>query len=321
MSIQSSWRKYWFRESPYFDIALIRIAIVGLQCFLLLSKVYGGLSYAIGLNDLLYQPLPIFRAFMLPWGWHARPDPDLVMIIFWLTLAFGATSFAGLLTNISMLAFALGNIFLQAYVYSFGDFHHPEAVMMIALLAFALSPCGKVLSVDSVLRKRVVSGTARGVPLLDFVGQYAGWPVKLMQWLFPLMYLSAITAKLGIAGLDWSNGFTLQYYLIDDYLRKGDLPLALALSRHHDVLAVAQSVVVLFQTTFFLVMFFPKLRWIYLPIGLAFHFGNYFILDADFPQWIMLYAVYIPWNKVIKWLATTRVISDTSAASVAVDGQ
>jgi hypothetical protein len=301
----SIWRNFWFRDAPYFDLAFIRIAIVGLQCFLLLSKVFGELAYVNDLDDLLYQPLPIVKFFMLPWGWHVRPDPEWVMAIFWLTMAFGAASLVGLLTNISLLAFAIGNIFLQSYAYSFGDFHHPEAVMMIALLAFALSPCGKVLSIDSLLRNRSGSASARGMPMIDFSGPYAAWPIKLMQLFFPLMYLSAITAKLGIAGFDWANGFTLQYYLIHDSLRKGGLPLALELSRHHNVVAFAQSVVVIFQTTFFLIVPFPKLRWIYLPIGLAFHFGNYFILEADFPQWIMLYAVYIPWSRLIKWLATT----------------
>jgi hypothetical protein len=302
----SIWKNYWFRDAPYFDIAFLRIALVGLQCFLLLSKVFGELTYVSGLDNLFYHPLPIVKFFTLPWGSHVRPDAGWVSTIFWLTMAFGAASLVGLLTNISLLAFAIGNIFLQAYAYSFGDFHHPEAVMMIALLALALSPCARVLSLDAVLRKGSASDLSRGLAIVDIVGPYAAWPIKFLQLFFPLMYLSAITAKLGIAGFDWSNGFTLQYYLIHDSLRKGGLPLALELSRHHSIVAFAQSVVVLFQTTFFLIIPFPKLRWIYLPIGLAFHFGNYFILAADFPQWIMLYAVYIPWSRLIKWLASAK---------------
>ena len=311
MNIQSVWRGYWFNDAPYFDLAFIRVLIVGLQCFLLLSKVFDGLVYVIGLDDALYAPLPLFRIFMLPWGWDARPDGEWMIGAFWLTLAFGALSFVGLMTNVSLILFAVGNLFLQAYNYSFGDFHHPEAVMMIALLAFALSPCGKVLSVDSVLRKRRTVGTSPVLSLLDYKGPHAGWPTKFMQWFFPLMYLSAVVGKARLGGLDWVNGYTLQYYMVHDSLRKGDnLELALWLSSHHDMILLAQAIVLAFQATFFLVVPFPKLRWIYLPIGLLFHLSNYWILKADFPQWIALYAVFIPWSEVIKYLAAARVVPD-----------
>jgi len=311
VNVQSAWRGYWFKDTPYFDLAFLRILLVGLQCFLMLSKTFGELSYVVGLDDMLYSPLLVFRFLMSPWGAHMRPDADWMNVIFWLTLACGGFSFFGLLTNLSMILFAVGNIFIQSYIYSFGDFHHPEAVMMIALLAFALSPCGKVLSIDGAIRKRRVVGTAPVVYLLDYCGPYAGWPIKFMQWFFPLMYLSAITAKMGHGSLDWANGFTLQYYMVHDSLRKGgDLALALAFSRHHDLIAFGQMVVLVFQATFFLVVPFPKLRWIYLPIGLLFHFGNYWILAADFPQWIGLYAVFIPWSRVFRWVATARVVSD-----------
>ena len=79
------------------------------------------------------------------------PDHDAVIAVFWVTFLFGVTSFFGLFTNISLVAFAFLNVVLQAFIYSFGDVHHPEAVMMLALIALALSPSGRVLSVDAWL--------------------------------------------------------------------------------------------------------------------------------------------------------------------------
>lgn len=314
MSIQSAWNGYWFRDAPYFDLAFIRILIVGLQCFVLLSTVFEGLIYVIGLDDALYAPLPLLRVFMLPWGWGARPDGAWVIGVFWLTLAFGGLSLVGLITNVSFMLFALGNLFLQVYIYSFGDFHHPEAVMMIALLAFALSPCGKVLSVDSLLRKPRTVEVPPGLSLLDYRGPHAGWPIKLIQWFFPLMYWSAFFGKVRV-GLDWANGYTLQYYMVHDSLRKGGLELAMWLSSHHDMILWAQVVILIFQATFFLVIPFPRLRWIFLPIGVLFHLANYWIFKADFPQWIVLYAVFIPWAEVIRHLASARIIPDRSEVS------
>jgi hypothetical protein len=50
---------------------------------------------------------------------------------------------------VSLLVFAVGSVTLAAFDYSFGKFHHTDAVMMIALSVLALSPSGQVLSVDA----------------------------------------------------------------------------------------------------------------------------------------------------------------------------
>jgi hypothetical protein len=49
----------------------------------------------------------------------------------------------------TLLLFAAGNVFLQSVVYSFGEFHHPEGLMMIGLVVLALSPSGRALSLDA----------------------------------------------------------------------------------------------------------------------------------------------------------------------------
>ena len=61
-----------------------------------------------------------------------------------------------------------------------------------------------------------------------------------------------------------------------------------------------QNVVVFFQATFALPVIFPKLRWVYVPVGLSFHIGIYLTLGADFFQWIVLYAVFLPWSGIFK---------------------
>ena len=315
MSVRSGWERWWFQDAPYFDLAVLRVGAVGLQCFLLLSKIFGEMIYVVGLPTDLYAPLPLMRIFMLPWGWGARPEAQAMMVIFWVTMASGLTSFVGFRTTLSLWVFALGNLFVQAYIYSFHDFHHPEAIMMIGLLALALGPSGRVLSVDSWIRNRSVHEGA-SVAVLYYVGRYARWPIKFLQCYFPLMYLSAVACKMATSSLTWANGYTLQYYFIHDNLRKGGgLALAMWASQFHDALAVIQVVVLVFQVTFFLIVFFPRLRWIYLPLGIGFHLANYWILEADFPQWILFYAVYIPWAQVVKHLAAARVLPETLMTS------
>lgn len=294
----SAWQRYWFSPAPCLDLAVVRIVACALQLFMVL--VFHGQYEAVlehaALDDRYFEPLLIFNAFHLPFGWGFRPDAAILQAVFFLSIAAGVLSLIGLLTNVSLVVFAAASVYLQAFLYSFGDFHHPEAIMMVALSALALSPAGKVLSVDAWLRRR---SQPRDVPIYEVRSEFAGWPIKLLQWFFVLMYISAVWSKLSASGLDWANGYTLQFYLAQDGLRWGS-SLGLWLSQFRTFILLSQVGVLLFQATFSLAVIFPKLRWIYVPAGLALHIGIFLTLRAAFFTWIALYAVFIPWAEVAR---------------------
>lgn len=299
-----AWSRFWFADAPYFDLALMRMLFVGLQMFLLLLWSYEGIQYVSALPDAMWLPLPTFQ-LVAPWAHGARPSVDFVMLVYWSTWAVGALAFVGFLTGASTLAFALGNIYLQSYQYSFGEIHHTEAIMMIALLAIALGPSGRVLSVDDWIRTRRAGPGARRVPLLELRGPDAGWPIRMMQCFIPMMYMSAAFAKLTLDGrgwsLDWANGVTLQKYLAIDGVRWAS-PLAVWASQFHVPLLIGQWVVLVFQVTYFVTIFSRRARWIYIPLGLVFHIGIYLTLRAAFPQWIAASAFYVPWSVALAML-------------------
>jgi hypothetical protein len=293
----SAWRRYWFAPASCFDLAIVRILACTLQLYLVLSRhQYAAIQVRAALDDALYDPIIIFNMFHLFLGWGFRPDFEILGAIFFISIAAGALSLIGLLTNLSLVVFAITSVYLQAYLYSFGDFHHPEAVMMIALSVLALSPSGRVLSVDAWLRRRTRGDAAS---MFDVQSEFAGWPIKLIQWFFVLMYLSAVTSKLWASGLDWANGYTLQYLLARDGFRWGS-PLGVWLSQFHVLILLGQIGVLLFQATFALAVIFPKLRWIYVPAGLGLHVMIFLTLRAPFFQWIALYAVFIPWSEAVR---------------------
>ena len=297
----NTWRRYWFAPAPCFDLAVVRIVICAVQLFwvLVYNDQYHGIQERVAYDDTLFQPLIILNVFHLPFGWGFRPDLEILQIVFFIAVAAGVLSLIGLLTNFSLLIFAATSVYLQAYIYSFGDFHHPEAVMMIALSALAISPSGRVLSVDAWLRHRA---ERQRIPAIDVQSEFAGWPIKLLQWFFVLMYLSAVWSKLSASGLDWANGYTLQYYLARDGLRWGS-SLGVWLAQFHTFIMLSQIGVLLFQATFSLAVVFPKLRWIYVPIGLCLHTGIFLALRAPFFSWIGLFAVFIPWSEAVRRIA------------------
>lgn len=305
----SWWNKYWFAPTYYFDLAVVRIFIATAQLLLIAGLLpnRGVFNYAMlktELDDVYFEPLPILNLLNLPFGWGTRPDIDMLVIVFYVGIAAAVLSIVGLLTNISLLVLAFSTVYLQSYAYSFGDFHHPEAVMAVALTVLALSPAGRVLSFDAFLRRKRHSQT-ENEDILTATGEFAGWAIKLMQWFFVLMYLSAVVAKLTTSGWGWANGYTLQYYLLQDGLRFEN-PFALWFAGQHDLMVLLQNIVLIFQATFALAVLFPKLRWIYVPLGLSFHTGILLTLQAPFYEWIFLYVIFIPWSHAYRTIFVSR---------------
>lgn len=299
MAVVHAWNRYWFRPAPLFNLAVARIIIVGTQiAIVFIADPRHEWVELAALPDSMYDPLPIFHLLVSPLGWLFRPSLEITEVIRWIVLATGLTSMIGLFTNFSLVGFAWANIFLKAYGYSFGDYHHPEGLMMIALVLIALSPAGHVLSVDDLrrrLRQSKTTGKFERYNLTQELSKFARWPLLSIRWLLVFAYSNAAFSKLSIGGVDWLNGYTLQYYLVQDAIRK-NIPGALWLAQQHDLSMIMSWLSVFFEGTFFLVLIIPSLAWFYVPVGIGIHTGIYVAMRAPFFQWVALYAVFVSWT-------------------------
>ena len=121
--------------------------------------------------------------------------------------------------------------------------------------------------------------------------------------MFALIYLDAAVHKMFRAGLDWMNGYTLQFYLIADGLKRGS-DIGVWLGQQHTLAWLLSWVTMLFEATFFSVLIYPMLGWIYVPAGLALHTGMCVTGVACFYQYVALYTVFIPWVPLLRMLKT-----------------
>jgi hypothetical protein len=315
MRLWCAWDAYWFRSAPLFDLAFVRLVAVGYQLYHLASirprAVFGELA---ALPEFMYAPLIVLRVMTLPFGWDYRPSEDLVVGVYWLTIAIGVLAFVGYRTSVSLLLFAAGNIFLQAFEYSFQEIHHPEAIVMITLALLALAPSGGALSVDDLWRR--LRDVDRGVRVppdpLSGESRFARWPLLVVQWMFALIYMSAAFHKLMSSGVDWMNGWTLQYYMLQDAMRWGSNPAGTGagfsaepgigawIGQFHTFAAVASWGSILFETTFWVVLVVPRLALLYLPIGLGFHLAIYIIQRAPFFSFMALYSAFVPSSEMFR---------------------
>lgn len=285
--------RHWFAPASLRDLAIVRIVVVGAQLYFLSTT----LTYQLWLAQIdpsFYLPIPAQKVLLLAFGWGARPEPMLLEAAWMLGVVSGLSALVGLYTRLSLFCFAAVNTLLVAHGYSYGEVHHPEALMIMVLWILAFAPAGEAWSLDDLrFRMRSAFETMRFEPQKpeDIYSPLARWPLRLAQWMFVLVYLSAGMSKLANGGLEWFNGYTLAFYFAQDGVRHGGLGLYLA--SYPTVCAVLAVGTVVFELTFVLAVLVPGLAWAYVMAGTVFLGGIYLIQRAPFFGYIFLYIVFI----------------------------
>ena len=151
----NAWNRYWFADTAYVNLAVLRIS----ACFVLLFHTVvfhdypAALAERFAYDDSLYRPIVLLKLVHAPFGLitgapdlgAVRPPDAVVSAIFVLTVVGGILGLVGLMSRVSLAVAAVGFAYIQGFVYSFKDFHHPEAILAIGLTVLALAPSGHVL--------------------------------------------------------------------------------------------------------------------------------------------------------------------------------
>jgi predicted DCC family thiol-disulfide oxidoreductase YuxK len=286
--------RHFFAPERLSDLALMRIACVGATLLFFIPSLRHQL-YLAQADPSLFRPIPALKVFMLPLGaWGARPDAMLLHGVWLGTRVAGVAGLLGLYTRPALFLFAAGNTLLTAHGYSYGEIHHPEALLVIALWLLAVSPSAAVLSLDALIdrvRSAVRSMHFEPRPTAPPESPFARWPLRTVQWLLVMVYLSAGLSKLVKGGLDWFNGYTLVYYFAEDGLRWGS-PFGLGLARHPQIASVLSVGAVAFELTFVLAVLVRGLAPVYVLWGLVTHGFIYAAQRAPFFQYYALYVAF-----------------------------
>jgi predicted DCC family thiol-disulfide oxidoreductase YuxK len=291
------WDRFWFAPASLRDLGIARAVIAGGATLLLFEYGRGALGGSFWPADYdagQYNPLPVLEVLLLPFGWGVRPDSMFLHAVWTLGLVAGAFASIGLFARLGMGGLAYAYTVLVAHQYSYGEYHHPEAIMVIMLWAMCLAPIGAAWSFDALrvrLARARLQVAFRASPTVT-TSEFARWPLRLGQILFVLIYFSAAWSKLRSGGLDWMNGTTLAYYLAHDGIVNG-LPLGVLLSNHIYLAQVLSVGALAFEATFFLALLRPEIATLYVCAGIAVHLGIYAALGAPFFEYTFLYIVFI----------------------------
>lgn len=297
--------EHWFGPLPGFYLSLARVVVFGgVLLFLLFPFPFGEPGELArqhwfgGADGTLYQPLPALKVLLLPFGpWgEVRPGPAFLQAAWLIGVVTAIGAALGIRARLNMLCCAAATTLMYAHAYSYHDFHHPDAPLVIALWVFALGPISGVGSWKRLMaqvrnairnrqfRPRISEADARPV---------IRWPLRLMQWVMVLVYFSAGISKFEHGGLDWFNGHTLGYYLTQDGVKWLDAAGPGMWLAQHPTLLVWMSVgTVAFELTFVLAVLFPRVAWMYVAVGSMLHIAIYMLQRAPFFQFMLIYVVF-----------------------------
>lgn len=130
------------------------------------------------------------------------------------------------------------------------------------------------------------------------------WPQALIKFILAHTYFSAAYQKLRYSGFAWPKGDSFRNYLIVLDLWHG-LPKAKALlNTHRSIITMISSSVVIFQVTFWMILFWPSLDLIYAICGLCFHTGIWLVMKINYLKYISgIYLIFLI-ELLNPWLAT-----------------
>jgi hypothetical protein len=275
-------------SSP-FALGVVRFFVHGIFLFDTVVTSYSALG---SLPPTILRPTGVMK--FLPWSFFdALQTQGGMLTLKTLMLLSLVLSTAGFLTVISTKTSLLLVLFYQGLLRSFGHFNHDEMIAVYFMVVLAFTPCGDAFSTDSWLKRRAKTKPER--PRFAYA-----YPILLMQLLLVWVYFSSALIKLRVAGWKYLSADNLPALAIFhslDNLHDTAFRGAFWLPQVRGYLPYAVAFILIWELLFPLAVFFRRLRWLILAIGLVFHVATIPLMNIGFPHQLLMYVVFVNWDR------------------------
>jgi hypothetical protein len=240
----------------------------------------------------------------LPWSFYDQlQTPAGILILKSVLVVSLIASTIGFGTVISTKTSLVLVVFYQGLLRSFGHFNHDEMIAVYFMVVLAFTPCGDDFSIDARFRK------AKKVrPAFAYA-----YPILLMQILMAWTYFSSALIKLRVAGLQYLSEDNLPVLAIFhslDNLHDTSFKIAFWLPSVKQYLPLAVGFVLIWELLFPLAIFWRRVRWWILAIGVIFHLATLFTMNIFFPHQLAMFLVFVNWEPRIKRIIQGRINTD-----------
>ena len=281
-----------------FALGVSRVVVHGV---FLISVLFTSF-YALGkLPVTIMRPTGAMK--LLPWSFYDQLLTPAGITTLQVAMVLSLLlSTAGLFTVVSTKTSFLLVLFYQGLLRSFGHFNHDEMLGVYCLAVLAFTPCGDQFSLDQRLRK-----TTQERPHFAYA-----YPILLMQLLMAWVYFSSFLVKMrttGLAYLSPDNFPALAIFHSLDNLHDTSFRLAFWLPEVRAYLPYVVGLVLLWEFLFPLAVFCHRFRWWILGAGIVFHLSTLFFMNIFFPHQLVLYLLFVNWDRFPAWGRTAAPAS------------
>jgi Vitamin K-dependent gamma-carboxylase len=269
-----------------FALGVVRFFVHGIFLFDTVVTSYSALG---SLPPTILRPTGAMK--FLPWSFFDLLQTHSGMLTLkTLMLLSLVLSTAGFLSPVSTKTSLLLVLFYQGLLRSFGHFNHDEMIAVYFIVVLAFTPCGDAFSIDRWVRK-----TRSQRPAFAYA-----YPILLMQLLLAWAYFSSALIKLRVAGwkyLSPDNLPALAIFHSLDNLHGTAFRGAFWLPQVREYLPYVVGFILAWELLFPLAVFFRRLRWLILSIGIIFHISTVPLMNISFPHQLLMYVVFVNWDR------------------------
>ena len=252
--------RFLFAAEDARRLAALRIGLCALLAWRL---AIGDYTFVADQPEPLFQPVSFMK--LLP----EMPGHDLTVALQIAGVVAALLAAAGLWTRASLpLAFACALV-LNGMLNATGKIVHNDVLLLLCLVPLLARPARRERRLVAAALRRAASATGRRPR-----GEAYGWPVRTAMVVVALAYFFVGFQKLRFSGIDWITSDNLRWVLYassDSQSEPNQLALFIADRAWMAHLLAAGTV---FLEFFFpLALFWPRLRWLFVPGVVSLHLG------------------------------------------------
>ncbi|HEU4396533.1 MAG TPA: hypothetical protein VFU54_01690 [Actinomycetota bacterium] len=269
-------------------LAAVRIGLCGLLAVRLAIGPYA---------ELASQPAALFRPISFLRLLDRMPPRGLVLAVQALALACAVLAAAGLWTRVVLPLAWTAAVPLVAMTSSLGKVVHNDVLLLLCLVPLLPAPAGAAWSLDA---RRAGPPGGRKAPPRTPPGVAFGWPVRTAMVVVAGAYFFSGLAKLLHAGPGWVTGGNLRWVLYaSSDQQPAPNPYALFVADRPVLAHLLAAVTIAVELGFPLVLWRPRLAWLFLPAALALHAGIWLAMRLDYSAMAATaLVVLVDWPRV-----------------------
>jgi hypothetical protein len=285
-------RAFWYGATHPMNLAIYRVVLFG-------TVVWDPDVDYDRTRVIFFSTLPHELRIDLPlMGWITQNlplNPTLAHASVTLLQVFGIMAMVGLFSRTSAALAALIGLYTLGVPQLFGQTNHYHHLVWFAAI-LATSRCGDYLSVDAAIR--AWRSVGRGEMLVPRKSRAYALPLRFVWLLMGLIYLFPGMWKYWRSGLDWAFSDNFQNQLHLKWMQLDGWMPVFRIDRYPLLCQLGALGAIMFELTFIVFIFFPRLRWVPAVWGLVFHNLTFLLMRIAFITLQTSYVSLFDWRRI-----------------------